>query len=201
MMEIVVAMFARRRPLLPSLLSLVTVTKVLQYFNVVLFSCRYQAHIANQMVNIFPKWSLLDVTSDKSRLSKVFRRELSIILSHVSVTSNDRWVFIVNWSVPVNKSFKIYMKRMKSMTKCVKFQHKGTAGWALKKRTFDLGGILCWSIVLTNYLLSLQSEMCTSTIFNVIFHITANNCQLIVQLDIDNLSGSKLCFFLIRVWN
>ncbi len=51
------AMFARRRPLLPSFLSLVTDTKVLRYFNVVLLS-----------------W---------------------IILSHVSVTSNDRPVFIV----------------------------------------------------------------------------------------------------------
>ncbi len=40
------------------------------------------------------------VTSDKYRLSKVFHRELSIILSHVSVTSNDRWVVIVKWSVP-----------------------------------------------------------------------------------------------------
>ncbi len=63
---------------------------MLQYFDVMLFSCRYQAHIANQMVDIFDKWSLLDVTSDKSRLSKVFHRELSIILSYVSVTSNDR---------------------------------------------------------------------------------------------------------------
>ena len=35
------AMFARRRPLLPSFLSLVTVTKVLRYFNVMIFSCRY----------------------------------------------------------------------------------------------------------------------------------------------------------------
>ncbi len=42
------------------------------------------------MVNIIHKWSRLDVKSDKSRLSKVFHRELSIILSHVSVTSNDR---------------------------------------------------------------------------------------------------------------
>ena len=55
--------------------------------------------IANQMVNIFRKLSLLDITSDKSRLLKVFHRELSIILSHVSVTSNDRWVVIVKWSV------------------------------------------------------------------------------------------------------
>ncbi len=83
-------MYARRRPLLPSFLSLVTVTKVLRYFNVMLFSSIYQAHIANQMVNIFHKWSFIDVTSDESRLSKVFHRELSIILSHVSVTSNDR---------------------------------------------------------------------------------------------------------------
>ena len=83
-------MFSTGRPFLPSFLSLVTVTKVLWYFNVMLFSCRYQAHIANQMVNIFHKWSLLDVTSDKSRLPKVFHRELSIILNHVSVTSNDR---------------------------------------------------------------------------------------------------------------
>ncbi len=83
-------MFTRRRPLLPSFLSLVTVTKVLRYFNVMLFSCRYQAHIANQMVNVFHKWSLLDVTSDKSRLSKVFCRKLSIIPSHVSVTGNGR---------------------------------------------------------------------------------------------------------------
>ncbi len=89
------AMFARRRPLLPSFLSLVTVTKVLRYFNVGLFSCRYQAHIDNQMVDIFHKWSLLQVTSDKSRLSKVLHRELSNILSHVSVTSNDMGVFIV----------------------------------------------------------------------------------------------------------
>ena len=66
--------------------------KVLRYFNVMLFSCRYEAHniIANQMVNVFHKWSLLDITSDKSRLSKVFYRELSIILSHVSVTNIDR---------------------------------------------------------------------------------------------------------------
>ena len=56
-----------------------------------LISFRYQAHYANQMVNIFRKWSLLDV-SDKPRLSKIFHRELhvSIILSHVSVTSNHR---------------------------------------------------------------------------------------------------------------
>ncbi len=79
-------MFARRRPLLPSFLSLVTVTKVLRYFNVMIFSCRYQPYIDNQMVNIFHKWSLLNVTSDKSRLSNVFHRELSIILSHVSVS-------------------------------------------------------------------------------------------------------------------
>ena len=97
----IMAMFARRRPLLPSFLSLVTVTKVLWYFNVMLFSFRYQAHIANQMVNIIHKWSRLDVKSDKSRLSKVFHRELSIILSHVSVTNNDRWVVIVKWSVPM----------------------------------------------------------------------------------------------------
>ena len=84
------AIFARRRPFLPSFLSLVTVTKVLRYFNVVLFLCRYQAHIANQAVNFFHKWSLLDVTSDKARLCQVFHRELSIILSYVSVTSNDR---------------------------------------------------------------------------------------------------------------
>ncbi len=83
-------MFARRRPLLLSFLSFVTVTKVLLYFNVLLFSCNYQANIANQMVNIFHKWSLLDVTSDKSRSSKVFHSKLSIILSHVGVTSNDR---------------------------------------------------------------------------------------------------------------
>ncbi len=88
------AMFARRRPLLPSFLSLVTVTKVFRYFNVMLFLCRYQVNIANQMVNIFHKWSLLDVTSDKPKLSKVFHRELSIILSHVGVTSN-----IGEWSL------------------------------------------------------------------------------------------------------
>ena len=84
-------MFARRKPLLPSFLSFVTVTKVLLYFNVMIFSCRYQARIANQMVNIFHKWSLLDITSDKSRLSKGFHRELSIILSQVSVISTDVW--------------------------------------------------------------------------------------------------------------
>ena len=39
---------------------------------------------------IFSNWSLLDITSDECRLSNVFHRELSIILSHVSVTSNDR---------------------------------------------------------------------------------------------------------------
>ncbi len=84
------AMFASRRPLLPSFLSFVTVTNVLRYFNIMIFSCRCQAHIANQMVSIFHKSSLLDITSDEYRLSKVFHRELSIILSHVSVTSNDR---------------------------------------------------------------------------------------------------------------
>ncbi len=102
-------MFAIRRPLLPSFLSLVSVTKVLRYFNVMLFSCRYQANIANQMVNIFHKWSLLDVASDKSRLSKVFHRELSIILSHVSVTSNDWWVVIVKWSGPLCSMEKCYI--------------------------------------------------------------------------------------------
>ncbi len=56
------------------------------------------------MVNIFRKLSLLDITSDKSRLLKVFHRELSIILSHVSVTSNDRWVVIVKWSEPKRKT-------------------------------------------------------------------------------------------------
>ena len=53
------------------------------------------------MVNIFHKWSLLGIANDKSRLSRVFHRELSIILNHVSVTSNDRWVVIVKWSVPM----------------------------------------------------------------------------------------------------
>ncbi len=84
------AMFASRGPLLPSFLSFVTVTKELRYFNVLIFSCRCQAHIANQMVSIFHKWSRVDITSDASRLSKGFHREFSIILSHVSVTSNDR---------------------------------------------------------------------------------------------------------------
>ncbi len=65
-----------------------------------IFSCLYQAHIANQMVNIFHKSSLLDVKSDKSRLSKKIHRQLSIILSNVSVPSKDRWVVFVKWSVP-----------------------------------------------------------------------------------------------------
>ena len=89
------AMFAIRRPLLPSFLSFVTVAKVLYYFNIMIFSCLYQAHIANQMVNIFHKSSLLDVKSDKSRLSKKIHRQLSIILSNVSVPSKDRWVVFV----------------------------------------------------------------------------------------------------------
>ncbi len=61
-------------------------------------------HILQIRWSIFFKWSLLDVTSDTSRLSKAFHRELSIILSHVSVTSNDRWVVIVKWSVPCTLS-------------------------------------------------------------------------------------------------
>ncbi len=68
-----IVMFARRRPRLPFFLSLVTLTKVLRYFNVMLFSCRYQAHITNQMVNIFHKWSLLDVTSDKLGYQQVIK--------------------------------------------------------------------------------------------------------------------------------
>ncbi len=53
------AMLARRRPLLPSSLSLVTVTEVFRYFNVMLFSCRYQAHIADSQMVSYRHYKLL----------------------------------------------------------------------------------------------------------------------------------------------
>ncbi len=72
------AMFARRRPLLSSVLSFVTVTKVLHYFNVMIFS-----FACTTLLSPCKGW------------------DLSIILSHESVTTNDRWVVIVKWSVPL----------------------------------------------------------------------------------------------------
>ena len=83
-------LFARRRPLLPSFLSFVTVTKVLWYFNVMLFSCRYHICMrlssrtiwgecslwSNQCLNIFFQPRMGCYSWD-------FRSDSSIYLNHI----------------------------------------------------------------------------------------------------------------------
>ncbi len=68
-----------------------------------------------------------------------------------------------------------------------------------KKRTLDLGDILRWLNVQTNNLLASKWKMHYNIMFNMIFHITANSCQLIVKLDIDISFGFKVMLFWVHV--
>ncbi len=60
-----------------------------------------------------------------------------------------------------------------------------------KKQTLVLGDISCWFNVLKNDLLASKWKLD----FDLIFHTTANSCQLIVQLDMDISIRFKMMLF------